>query len=226
MDRREFVQRSLSCASIAGAGLFGSAAAQAQSSRFEEGKHFIRLGQNLPVTAPAGKIEVVEFFWYGCPHCHAFEPSLEPWVHRLPADVAFRRVHVGFRPAFEPLQRLYVTLESMGKVDLLHRKVFNAIHQQGARLDKPEAVIDFVAANGVDRNEFTALYNSFAVQSKARQGKQLSEGYKIDGVPAIGVHGRFMTSPSMAGQGRPEAEGQAMVLELVDQLIGRVRRGA
>ncbi len=177
------------------------------------------------MTAPAGKIEVVEFFWYGCPHCHAFEPTLEPWVRHLPADVVFRRVHVGFRPNFEPLQRLYVTLESMGKVDALHRKIFNAIHQQGARLDKPEAVIDFVVANGLDRAEFTALFNSFAVQSKARQGKQLSESYKIDGVPALGVHGRYMTSPSMAGQGQPESEGQAMVLELVDQLVGRIRRG-
>jgi len=193
---------------------------------FVEGRNYVRLSQRLPVSVPAGKIEVIEFFWYGCPHCNAFEPTLEAWVKKLPSDVVFRRVHVGFRPTFEPQQRLYVTLEAMGLVDALQRKIFYAIHQQGARLDKPEQIFDFVASNGVDRAKFIETFNSFGVQTKVRQGKQLAESYKIDGVPALGIHGRYYTSPSLAGgEGVPEVDGQTRALTLTDQLIAQVRKG-
>lgn len=133
MKRREFVAGSSAALALGG---LVSAPASAQAG-FQEGRHYVRLQQPVPVSAPAGKIEVLEFFWYGCPHCNAFEPTLEAWVKKLPADVAFRRVHVAFRTSFEPLQRLYATLENMNLVEALHRKVFYAVHQQGARLDKP-----------------------------------------------------------------------------------------
>ena len=214
MKRREFVAGSSAALALGG---LVSAPASAQAG-FQEGRHYVRLQQPVPVSAPAGKIEVLEFFWYGCPHCNAFEPTLEAWVKKLPADVAFRRVHVAFRPSFEPLQRLYAPLENMNLVEALHRKVFYAVHQQGARLDKPEAVIDFVVANGVDRTKFTEMYNSFGVQSKVRQGKQLSEAYKIDGVPALGIQGRFYTSGSLAG-------GQDKMLVVADFLIQASRKG-
>lgn len=221
MHRREFISRTAAAALLGGVGL----QAQAQSN-FVEGKHYVRLSQRPAVSAPAGKIEVVEFFWYGCPHCNAFEPTLEAWVKKLPADVAFRRVHVGFRPAFEPEQRLYATLEVMGLVETLHRKVFYAIHQEGQHLDKPELIFDFVARNGVDRAKFIEVYNSFGIQTKIRQGKQLAEAYKIDGVPALGIHGRYYTSPSLAGgEGVPEAQGQIRALALTDQLIAQIRKG-
>ncbi|MEY8876532.1 MAG: thiol:disulfide interchange protein DsbA/DsbL [Leptothrix sp. (in: b-proteobacteria)] len=221
MDRREFISRG------ATATLLGSAALPALAQTgFVEGRHYVRLSQRLPVSVPAGKIEVIEFFWYGCPHCNAFEPTLEAWVKKLPSDVVFRRVHVGFRPTFEPQQRLYVTLETMGLVDTMQRKIFYAIHQQGVRLDKPEQIFDFVASNGVDRAKFIETYNSFGVQTKVRQGKQLAESYKIDGVPALGIHGRYYTSPSLAGgEGVPEVDGQARALTLADQLIAQVRKG-
>lgn len=222
MKRREFVVGGGAAAALAGLG--GGAAAQ---PAFQEGKHYVRLQQPVPVSAPTGKIEVIEFFWYGCPHCNAFEPTLEAWVKKLPADVAFRRVHVAFRPSFEPQQRLYATLEGLGLVEQLHRKVFYAIHQQGARLDKPEAIIEFAVANGADRARFTEMYNSFGVQTKVRQGRQLGDAYKIDGVPALGIHGRYYTSPSLAGgEGVPELEGQARALALTDQLVARLRKGA
>ncbi|MFM2057892.1 MAG: hypothetical protein RLY71_2277 [Pseudomonadota bacterium] len=221
MDRREFIGRS------AAATLLGSAALPALAQTgFVEGRHYVRLSQRLPVTVPAGKIEVIEFFWYGCPHCNAFEPTLEAWVKKLPSDVVFRRVHVGFRPTFEPQQRLYVTLETMGLVDAMQRKIFYAIHQQGVRLDKPEQIFDFVASNGVDRAKFIETFNSFGVQTKVRQGKQLAESYKIDGVPALGIHGRYYTSPSLAGgEGVPEVDGQNRALTLTDQLIAQIRKG-
>ncbi|NRT54451.1 thiol:disulfide interchange protein DsbA/DsbL [Sphaerotilus uruguayifluvii] len=222
MKRREFVVGSIATAAIGGLAT-GPVAAQ---GGFQEGRHYVRLQQPVPVSVPPGKFEVIEFFWYGCPHCNAFEPTLAAWVKKLPADVVFRRVHVAFRPSFEPLQRLYASIESLGLIDQIHGKVFHAIHQQGLRLDKPEAVIDFVVANGVDRAKFTEMYNSFGVQTKVRQGRQLSEAYKIDGVPALGIHGRYYTSPSLAGgEGVPEPEGQVRALALTDQLVAKLRKG-
>ena len=222
MKRREFVVGSTAALALAGTSPLVSA-----QGAFQEGKHFVRLSTPVPVSAPAGKIEVVEFFWYGCPHCNAFEPALEAWIKKLPADVAFRRVHVGFRPNFEPQQRFYATLEALGLVEQIHRKVFYAIHHQGAKLDKPEALIEFAVQNGADRAKFTEMYNSFGMQSKVRQGKLLSEAYKIDGVPALGIHGRYYTSPSLAGgDNTPETEGQNRALALTDQLIARSRKGA
>ncbi len=221
MKRREFIGQTGALLGLAG--VSGLASAQAG---FQEGKHYVKLGQPLAVTAPAGKIEVIEFFWYGCPHCNVFEPTLDAWVKKLPADVAFRRMHVGFRPNFEPQQRLFATLEALGLVESLHRKVFFAIHQQGQKLDKPELIFDFIEKNGADRARFTEMYNSFGIQSKVRQFSQLSAAYKIDGVPSIGIHGRFYTSPALAGgEGAPESEGATRALALTDQLVARIRKG-
>jgi thiol:disulfide interchange protein DsbA len=204
------------------AGLTGGVAAQ----DFTDGKHYRTFAQRLPVSVPAGKIELIEFFWYGCPHCNAFEPVLSAWVKKLPADVVFHRVHVAFRPAFEPQQRLAAALESLGVIEQYQGKIFQAIHAQGIKLDRPEQIIEFMASQGLDKAKFTDMYNSFGVQSKVRQGKQLQEAYKVDGVPALGIHGRFYTSPSMAGgEDRPETEGHTAVLVLVDQLLQRVRKG-
>lgn len=220
MNRRDFIGQGGSLL------LVGGAAPLAAQTAFQEGRHYVRLPQQVAVSAPTGKFEVIEFFWYGCPHCNLFEPTLEAWVKKLPADVAFRRVHVGFRPSFEPQQRLYVTLETLGLVETMQRKVFAAIHLQNMRLDKPEQIFDFVAANGVDRAKFIETFNSFGVQSRVRQGSKLAESYKIDGVPALGVHGRYYTSPSLAGGDNiPENVGQERALALVDQLLQKVRKG-
>jgi thiol:disulfide interchange protein DsbA len=222
MNRRDWL--TLCTAATAGA---WPLAGRAQAPNFVEGQQYQKLQRPVGVSAPAGKIEVVEFFWYGCPHCFAFEPRIEAWVKALPADVAFRRVHVGFRPSFKPLQQLAVSLEVMGLIDTMQQKVFNAIHVERQRLDTAESIIDFVAKNGVDRAKFTQVFNSFGVQSKVQQGTKLAEDYRIDGVPALGIHGRYLTSPSMVGGDRlPEVEGQRLALQLADQLIVRVRKGA
>src|SRR5690606_11782272 len=162
-----------------------------------EGTHYVRLSQAAPVSAPAGKVEVVEFFWYGCNHCYAFEPSLAAWAAQLPADVVFRRVPVAFREnPFGNHQRLFYALEAMGLVSTLHAKVFHAIHAGQQGLDKPETIADFVARHGVDRAKFLAMFNSFAVQTKCKQARTLSDAYKIEGVPTLGVAGRYFTSVS------------------------------
>ncbi len=182
-----------------------------------EGKDYVRLSQ--PQAVPPGKIEVIEFFWYGCPHCNAFEPSLEAWVKKLPADVAFRRVPVAFREeTFVAHQKLFYTLEAMGQLEAVHRKVFYAIHSERARLDKPADISAFVAKNGVDATKFMQLFDSFSIQTKATQARKLAEAYRIDGVPALGVHGRFYTSGTLAGT-------TDRALQVTDFLIQQIRKG-
>jgi thiol:disulfide interchange protein DsbA len=215
MKRREFSKQV--CTAAVGAGTLSWASGAWSQGDPVEGAQYIRLGQPLPPPG-GGKIEVVEFFWYGCPHCFAFEPALDVWQKKLPADVAFRRIPVAFREEpFTTHQRLYFALESMGLIDSMHRKVFNAIHLDKQRLDKLPEIVALVGKNGVDGAKFTEAFNSFSVQTKARQAKQLAEAYRIDGVPALGVHGRFYTSGTLAGGGE-----QALVV--ADYLVGRVRK--
>jgi thiol:disulfide interchange protein DsbA len=199
-----------------GLGSLWAGAAHAQGGPVE-GTHYTKLSPPAPVAAPAGKIEVVEFFSYGCPHCFALEPTLEPWAKRLPADVVFRRVPVGFNALYENYQKIYYALEAMGQIDAMHHKVFNAIHLQKQRLDKESDIAAFMAANGVDGAKFIEQYKSFTVQSKARQAQQLSQSYKIEGVPAMGVQGRYVTSGAQAGSNE-------RALAVTDALVQTVRK--
>ena len=143
---------------------------------------------------------------------------LDAWAKKLPADVAFRRVPVAFREEpFVAHQRIFYALEAMGQVEAMHRKVFYAIHNDRAHLDKPAEISAFMAKNGLDGAKFLEIYNSFAVQTKARQAKQLAEAYKIDGVPAIGIQGRYFTSGTLAG-------GTDKALEVTNFLLQRARK--
>ena len=181
-----------------------------------EGKDFVRVAQPVPVTGD--KVEVVEFFGYWCPHCNAFEPALDNWVKRLPADVNFKRVPVAFSGAHEPYQRLYYALEAMGLAEAMNRKVFAAIHVQKQHLDREADIVAFMAASGIDGPKFAETMKSFSVLTKVRQARQLADAYKIDGVPTLGIQGRFFTSPSLAN-------GQERALQVTDYLIQRVRKG-
>lgn len=213
MNRREF---SILAAAGTGLTVLPTAGAWAQGAPVE-GTHYVKLAQPAPVSAPSGKIEVVEFFWYGCPHCNELEPALEDWVKRLPADVAFRRVPVGFAAVHESHQRLFYGLEAMGKLEQMHKRIFAAIHVQHQRLDKEADQIAFLNANGVDGAAWAKLSKEFHVATKSMQAKKLSEAYKIDGVPAIGVHGRFYTAGSLAGDNR-------RALAVADYLIQRAKK--
>ena len=196
MQRRDFSRQLAG----AGLGLAMTGLAQAQGAP-KEGTHYVRLSTPAPVTLPTPdkKIEVVEFFWYGCSHCYAFEPTLEAWVKKLPADVSFRQVPVGFMAPHQMHQKLYYALEETGQLAAMHRKVFNAIHQQNKRLNSESEIVAFATASGVDGAKLGESMKSFGVNTKANRAKQLSEGYKIDGVPALGINGRFYTSASLAG---------------------------
>lgn len=216
MLRRDF---SLALASTGAAVTLSSSLAQAQSARaFQEGTDYLALDKRASTEAGVGKIEVVEFFWYSCNHCNAFEPALEAWIKKVPKDVAVRRVPIAFRPDFEAQQRLYYTLEAMNKLDSLHAKVFYAVHVEKQTLNTAPAIFEWVAKQGVDKTKFETLFNSFSVASKARKATQLQNDYKIDGVPTLGIAGRFMTSGSMT-------QTMARALEVTDFLVAEVRRG-
>ena len=214
MDRREFSAGLACVAAVAGLGLAPAAWAQKKP---EDGSEYKTLDKRVATEAPTGKIEVVEFFWYACPHCNAFEPQLEAWQKRLPADVVLRRVPVAFRDDFVPQQRLFYTLETMGKLDELHRKVFHAIHAEKQALNKEDLIVAWVEKNGVDKAKFQELYNSFAVSTKARKAAQLQDAFKVEGVPALGVAGRWYTDGSMAGS-MPRA------VQVAEYLIAEARK--
>ena len=198
MKRRDFSGQVLGASAVVAAGSGWVAPALAQDGPVE-GKHYVRLAQPLPVSSN-GKIEVLEFFWYGCPHCNTFEPMLESWTKQLPPDVAFRRVPVAFRDEpFVTHQKIYYALEAMGQLDAMHRKVFAAIHVDRQRLDKPADIAALMAKNGMDGAKFIETFNSFSVNTRALQARKLAEAYKIDGVPSIGIHGRYFTSATLAG---------------------------
>jgi protein dithiol oxidoreductase (disulfide-forming) len=218
LTRREFSVRCLG----AGIGALASAARAQQTPA--EGVHYVRLAEAVPIAVP-GKIEVIEFFWYECPHCNAFEPALDAWSNKLPDDVAFRRVPVWFREEpFSIQQRLFYSLESLGVLPTLHRKVFAAIHNQHIRMRTPEDLTAFAFKNGVDPLKFVEAYNSFTVQAKSQQARHVASAYKIDAVPAMGVQGRYYTNGNLANAGGPSGSNERM-LWVVDALVARVRQG-
>lgn len=181
-----------------------------------EGRDYKKLDKPLPV-AP-GKIEVVEFFGYWCPHCNAFEPALDAWAKQLPADqVAFRRISISFRANQEPLQRLFYALESLGLVETLHRKVFAAIHVERRAMNSDEDIAAFLKAQGADAAKVVDTMKSFAVATKVRQSKQQAESYGIEGVPTLGVAGRWRTAPSIAGT-------EERALAVASALIAQARK--
>lgn len=191
-------RRTFTCQSMAALAALQMPAAWAQFQKPVAGTDYAVLETIAPVEAPAGKIEVVEFFWYNCMHCNAFEPILGEWAKKLPKDVAFRRVPVAFNASFAPQQRLYYALEAMGLLEKVHPKVFAAIHVDKLNLSKGEAITEWIGKNGVDTAKFLVQYNSFGVVTKAQKASQLQNAFKVEGVPALGVAGRFYTDGTMA----------------------------
>ncbi|MCO8248289.1 thiol:disulfide interchange protein DsbA/DsbL [Comamonas thiooxydans] len=215
MKRREF---SLAAsAAAAGALTLGASSSWAQGAAPKEGKDYIKLGKPASVSAPAGKVEVVEFFWYSCPHCNVFEPQFEAWAKSQPADVVVRRVPVAFNASFVPQQKLYYALEGMNLLPQLHAKVFRTIHVDRNLLKNDEAIFDWVGKQGVDLAKFKEVYNSFTVANQARKAAQLQNEYDVEGVPAMGVAGRYYTDGTKAGN-------MDNVLRVVNALIASSRK--
>jgi thiol:disulfide interchange protein DsbA len=191
--------------------------AWAQAALFKSGKDFLTLERPIATEAGAGKIEVIEFFWYSCPHCNMFEPSFAQWAKNAPKDVVVRRVPVAFREDFVPQQRLYYTLEAMNLVDKMHLRVFTAIHGEKLMLNSDAAVLAWADKQGIDKAKFEQTYKSFGVATKAKRAVQLQNDFKIEGVPSLGVAGRFYIDGTLAGS-MPRA------LQVADALIAQSRQ--
>jgi len=185
-----------------------------------EGHDYTQLKNAQPV-ATDNKIEVLEFFWYRCPHCYQLEPGLEKWLKTLPKDVQIRRISAVFRDDWMPGVKIFYTFEQMGLLSRLHNKVFDAYHIEHINLNDPAVLGTWVAKQGVDRKKFEAIYNSFSVQAKATQGAKLAITYGINGVPAFIVDSRYSTSMSMT-------ESEPRLFDVLDQLIdmARAERGS
>ena len=226
LNRRDF-STGLVGTACAAAALPAVVRAQAQVGGPTEGVHYMRLEQPAQAVTP-GRIDVVEFFWYECPHCNEFEPALEAWSKRLPADVSFRRVPIWFSEVpYAAQQKLFYALEAAGVLPAMHSRVFYAIHHNHTRLRTPEDIAAFVQKFGVDPATFMPIYQSFAVQTKAQQAKVLGAAYTIDAVPAMGVQGRYYTNGALANANgsatSPNGSNERM-LDVVDALIVKVRQ--
>ena len=195
----------------------GTAAAQAVA-----GKDYRLLNPPQP-TDSGRKVEVIEWFWYGCPHCSSLQPSLRAWLKKKPADVEFKRVPAVFQDSWVPLTKAYYTIETMGLVDKLHHEVFSAIHEQKIRLQDTKALFDWAAKQGVDRQKFIDTYNSFAVQSRAQRSLDMTRNYDIEGTPSPVVDGRYLIAPSMT-LNPDNSINYERFFRVVDELVAVARK--
>jgi protein dithiol oxidoreductase (disulfide-forming) len=187
----------------------------ASAADLVEGKEYVRLKNPQPVET-GKKIEVIEFFSYGCPHCNDLEPFLQTWVQKLPPDVQFRRVPVMFQQRWEALAKIYYTLDAMGDEARLSPEVFKAVHVNGLPLYQDKAFFDWAANQGLDRAKVADMYNSFAVSSKFNRAKMLAQAYNIQSVPTMIVDGKYMTASDKVGT-------HAALPPVLDALVAKAR---
>ncbi len=199
---------------LATASLFG---VTAHAADIVAGEQYVELSNPVPISKP-GKIEVVELFWYGCPHCYQFEPTLNPWVEKLPSDVNFVRIPALFGGLWNAHGQMFITLESMKVEHKVHDAVFRAIHKEGRKLATPEEMADFLVTQGIDRDAFLKAYNSFGVKSQMEKAKKLAMAYQINGVPVMIVNGKYRFDISSSG-------GPEQTLQVADHLIAKERAG-
>jgi thiol:disulfide interchange protein DsbA len=200
-----------------------AAASLTAPTLWQEGVNYTRLVPAQPTAVPAGQVEVLEFFWYACPHCYAIDPLVESWKKTKPAYISFSRVHVTWSEGHRSLARLYYTLESLGKLDQLHSEIFKEIHVNGNPLVASDA--NDVAASerlqaafgkkfGISEEEFKKAYHSFSVETAMQRADQLVQRYRIDGVPTFVINGKFVADVRTAGT--PER-----LISLVDDLAAQ-----
>jgi thiol:disulfide interchange protein DsbA len=168
-------------------------------------------------TAGGGKVEVIEFFWYGCPHCYTLEPAVVAWTKKVPADVVFKRVHALPSDSWAEHARIFYTLEAMGKLDEFHPKVFDAIHKSNLNLANKKIRDEWLAKNGIDPAKYAEMEKSFSVATNMNRAKQLTYAYKVDSVPRVSVNGKYIIT--MEGAGSIDR-----VFQIVDQAIGAARK--
>jgi thiol:disulfide interchange protein DsbA len=208
------LKKIFACLALTGLCLF---AAGARSADPQPNVNYGVLSQPQPVDAD-GRVEVIEFFWYNCPHCYALEPLIGPWSKKLSKDTQFKRVPAIFNDQWALAGRAYYALEAIGEVERLHRALFDAIHKDGLSITNEKAVAEWMGNHGVDAAKFSAAYRSFAVESKLKRALQLTEAYQFKGVPTLAVQGKYIV---VAGE---HGASQAEMLSITDYLIGRARK--
>ena len=201
------------------AGLSLCLTAQAQLTA---GKDYVPVQPPQP-TDSGGKIEVLEFFWYGCPHCNNLQPSLQAWLKRKPADVELKHIPAVFQDSWVPLTKAYYTIEAMGLVDKLHQEMFATLHRQRVQLRDANAIFDWAANKGVDRKKFADTYNSFGVNGRTQRSIKLTRKYDIPGTPALVIDGKYLTAPSMTLKDR--VVDYDRFFQVVHALIAEARKG-
>jgi thiol:disulfide interchange protein DsbA len=218
MKRRDFSLATLGTAATLGS-LGWNAPVLAQGpAKFVAGKDYLKLDRPVPTDSEAGKIQLIEFFWYSCPHCNAFEPTFAQWVKNAPKDVVVQRMPVAFRDDFAPQQRLYFALEAMGLLEKLHAKVFQAIHVERLPLNTDASIVNWIEKQGVDASKFADTAKSFGVASKLKRAVQLQNDFKIEGVPSLGVAGKYYVDGTSAGT-------MERALQVAESLLVQVRQG-
>ncbi|MBI2312862.1 MAG: thiol:disulfide interchange protein DsbA/DsbL [Betaproteobacteria bacterium] len=162
------------------------------------------------------RIEVIEFFYYGCPYCFDLQPGLNAWLKRQPPDVALRRIPV-YQDSWLPLIKLYYTLEAMGEVERLHGTVYEAVHIRNDDLRNEITMLDWAVLNGLDRRKFSETYDSGAVAEKVKQSRQMTRDYGITGTPRLVIDGRYLTSSAMTGSHLAQ-------IPVLEELVAMARR--
>jgi protein dithiol oxidoreductase (disulfide-forming) len=190
-------------------------AAAAPAQELQEGKQYIRFKNPAPAAA-GKKIEVLEFFSYGCPHCADLEPEMQAWMKTIPGDVQFRRVPVMFQDRWVVLAKVYYTLEAMGEDARLTPEVFAALHKGGTNLASDKVFFDWAAGKGLDRKKVEDMYNSFAVAGKINKAKSEAQQYNVQSVPMIVVDGKFMTAADKVGS-------HAAIPPAINALVAKAR---
>lgn len=189
----------------------------------------LAVGRDYRVINPAQptdsgkKVEVLEFFWYGCPHCNALQPPLRAWLKQKPADVDFRRVPAVLAESWVPLTRAYYALEALGAVDKLHHEVFSAIHEKNQRLQDPKVLFDWAAKSGLDRQKFSDAYGSFGVQSRTQRAVEMTRNHDVSGTPAVTVDGKYLVAPSMMLKADRSVDYEKF-FQVLDQVIAMARK--
>lgn len=176
-------------------GLINSLSARAD---IVEGKDYTVLTNPQP-TQDANKIEVLEFFWYGCPHCYSLHPHLKTWLLNIPGDVSFRYVPAILRANWVAAAKIYYAIEAMGIADVLHDKAYDAMHRDKIDLNNESVLFDWIEKQGIDRKKFETTYKSFGVQNQVARSTQMTRQYQLNGVPALVVNGKYLTSGRMGG---------------------------
>ncbi len=175
-----------------------------------------RVISKQPVQVPATQIEVIEFFWYGCPYCNSLQPLFERWISRKPADVTVRRIPAVLRENWAPHARVYYTLEALGEVERLHQRAYFSYHVEELAMSRPEAMSEWAVRNGITSDRWNETYNSMTVQRKVEEAVQLTRAYSVTGTPSLVVDGRYLTSGSMS-------ETLDGLIPILDGLLFRVR---